>query len=59
MEDIICVLLFNIGPPMIVESRDGRFGSKVGQIGPKWEKSGALSDQICAGAPNALKSDLK
>ena len=31
--------------------RDGRFGSKVGQIGPKWEKSGA--------SKNVLKSDLK
>ena len=28
------------------QSRDGRFGSKVGQIGPKWDKSGAFSDQI-------------
>ena len=27
-------------------TRDGRFGSKVGQIGPKWDKSGAFSDQI-------------
>ena len=27
-------------------SRDGRFGSKVGQIGPKWDKSGAFSDLI-------------
>ena len=26
--------------------RDGRFGFKVGQIGPKWDKSGAFSDQI-------------
>ena len=26
--------------------RDGRFVSKVGQIGPKWDKSGAFSDQI-------------
>ena len=26
--------------------RDGRFGPKVGQIGPKWDKSGAFSDQI-------------
>ena len=26
--------------------RDGRFGSKVGMIGPKWDKSGAFSDQI-------------
>ena len=26
--------------------RDGRFGSKVGQIGPKSVKSGAFSDQI-------------
>ena len=29
-------------------TRDGRFGSKVGQIGPKWDKSGAFSDQIFA-----------
>ena len=29
-----------------VELRDGRFGSKVGQIGPKWDKSWALSEQI-------------
>ena len=26
--------------------REGRFGSKVGQIGPKWDKSGTFSDQI-------------
>ena len=26
--------------------RDGRFGSKVGQIGPKWDKSRAFLDQI-------------
>ena len=25
---------------------NGRFGSKVGQIGPKWDKSGTFSDQI-------------
>ena len=31
---------------MRVLYRDGRFGSKVGQIGPKWDKSGAFSDQI-------------
>ena len=24
----------------------GRLGSKVGQIGPKWDKSGTYSDQI-------------
>ena len=29
-----------------MSARDGRFGSKVGQIGPKWDKSGAFSDQI-------------
>ena len=29
-----------------VHDRDGRFGSKEGQIGPKWDKSGAFSDQI-------------
>ena len=28
--------------------KDGRFGSKVGQIGPKWDNSGAFSDQISA-----------
>ena len=27
-------------------ARDGRFGSKVGQIGPKWDKSGTFSDQL-------------
>ena len=30
----------------ITHSRDGRFGSKVGKIGPKWDKSRAFSDQI-------------
>ena len=29
---------------MYVRDRDGRFGSKVGQIGPKWDKS--LSSQM-------------
>ena len=32
---------------------DSCFGFKVGHIGPKWDKSGAFSDQI------SLKSDLK
>ena len=32
--------------PSLIGRRDGRFGSKVGQIGPKWDKSGAFSDQI-------------
>ena len=27
-------------------SWEGRFGSKVGQIGPEWDKSGAFLDQI-------------
>ena len=47
----------------LTHTRDGRFGSKVGQIGPKWDKSGVFfrSDfsAFGAGAPNALKSDLK
>ena len=30
----------------LVDSRGARFAYKVGQIGPKWEKSGAFSDQI-------------
>ena len=30
----------------LIHTRDGRFVSKVGQIGPKWDKSGAFSDQI-------------
>ena len=29
-----------------VQPRDARFGSKLGQVGPKWDKSGAFSDQI-------------
>ena len=37
--------------------------TKVGQIGPKWDKPGTFSDQISVHlaprAPNALKSDLK
>ena len=39
------------------------FGSKVGQIGPKWDKSRAFSDQISVhfglSGQNVLKSDLK
>ena len=30
----------------VTYSWDGMFGSKVDQIGPKWDKSGAFSDQI-------------
>ena len=29
-------------------SSDVRFGPNVGQIGPKWDKSGTYSDQIRA-----------
>ena len=39
------------------------FGPKMGQIGPKWDKSGTFSDQISVhfgtAAPKLLKSDLK
>ena len=36
----------SLGHVMCLGIRDVRFGSKVAQIGPKWEKSGAFSDQI-------------
>ena len=43
--------------------RDRRFGYKVGQIRPKWDKSGTFSDQISvhfgSASQNVLKSDLK
>ena len=43
--------------------RDGRFGSKVGQIGPNWDKSGTFSDQISVHLAqkrqNVLKCDVK
>ena len=42
---------------------DGKFGPKVGQIGPKWDKSGTFPDQISVHfgsvRQNILKSDLK
>ena len=28
--------------PGATDTRDDRFGSKVGQIGPKWDKSGTF-----------------
>ena len=35
------------GPVIIAQSsRDGRFGSKVVQIGPKWDKNWNFSYQI-------------
>ena len=42
-------------------SRDGRFGSKVGQIGPKWDKSGAFPDFSAFGAScwSILRTILK
>ena len=44
------------GPPCV---RDGRFGSKVGQIGTKWDKSGAFSDQISVNlAPRAKCTEI-
>ena len=40
--------LFTQGSPGVSSppDRGGMFGSKMVQIGPKWEKSGAFSDQI-------------
>ena len=38
--------LSSLAVALCTERRVVRFGSKVGQIGPKWEKSGAFSDQI-------------
>ena len=43
---IVMMLKWNVLLIKRVLIRDGRFGSKVGQIGPKWDKSGAFSDQI-------------
>ena len=37
---------FSQGHKGMVHSTDTRFGPKVGQIGPKWDKSGKFSDQI-------------
>jgi len=42
----IKLLLFSDLETLSSANRDGRFGSKVGQIGPKLDKSGAFSDQI-------------
>ena len=51
--------LFTFSPvPSPHWPRDGRFGSKVGQIGPKWDKTGAFSYQISVHLAR-LKSDLK
>ena len=43
----------------LVQYMGGIFGNIVGQMGPKWDKSGTFSDQISAGRQNVLKSDLK
>ena len=40
------VLVRHQSTVMMVCVRDDRFGSKVGQLGPKWDKSGSFSDQI-------------
>ena len=41
------------------QSRDGRIGSKVGQIGRKWDKSGAFSYQISVHlAPRAKCTEI-
>ena len=49
----------NLGPTL---NRDGRFGSKVGQIGPKSDNSWTFSDQISvhfgSASQNVLKFDL-
>ena len=42
-----------------VVSMDGRLGFKVGQIGPKWDKFGAFSDQISVHlAPRAKCTEI-
>ena len=38
---------------------DARGGIKVGQIGPKWDKSGTYPDKLLVHFGAALKSDLK
>ena len=46
-----------------VKQRDVRFGSNVGHIGPKWEKSVTFSNQISVHfgsvGQNVLKSDME
>ena len=37
---------------------DGRFGSKMGQFGPKLDKSGAFSDQISVHMARGAGPDL-
>ena len=47
----------------MVEARDVRFGFKVVQIGPKWDKSGTFSDHISvhfvSASKNVMEFDLK
>ena len=39
--------MYKSGARLVVEEfSDVRFGPKVGQIDPKWGKSGTISDQI-------------
>ena len=53
---------FQLPRPLTYTSWTVRFASKVGQIGPKWDKSGTFHirfQYIWHGAPNVLKSDMK
>ena len=45
-------------PDNSVSIRDARFGSKVGQIGTKWDKSWAFSDQMSVHLAPPLETDL-
>ena len=62
VDQVICMwitLQFREESIKMVDNRDGRFGSKVGQMCPKWDKSGAFSDQISVHlAPRAKCTEI-
>ena len=56
-------ILYTLANIMFLPNKVPRCWLKMGQIGPKWDKSGTFSDQISehfgATRQNVLKSDLK
>ena len=46
MSKVDCPLFLNFLGQFVLQTTVTRFGPKVGQIGPKWDKSGKFSDQI-------------
>ena len=53
------MIIGRVKQSMGLYDKDVKFGLQLGQIGPKWDKSGTFKDQFWLGEPKCTETDNK